>query len=271
MNTTTTDKPLFAPDTASDNKWDAMAEIFERYYSQGDYRDQMLAKIEVIYSDTVLDVGSGPGTLALPIAAKVQAVTALDSSEAMLRLAEGQAKEQGLNNLSFLKEDWDEVRIGDEVGVHDVVICSRATSIRNPRGALHKLHMAARRKVYLTVKVRGDHSEHFWREVYDKISAVYVERPDYVSYVEMLEEMGIFPQVEFIDYCDSFNIESEAEVLQVIGGHVKLESEEQKSAFLALIRDNMAAHNGRYVAEVNSRWALLSWDKNAEDEDGAAI
>ena len=248
------------------SKWDSMAEIFESRFSQGDYRDQMLKKIEVSPTDTVLDVGCGPGTLALPLAAKTSAVTALDSSAGMLHLAEVRAKEQGLVNLSLLQRDWDAVIVGDDVEPHDVVICSRAASTRNPRGALYKMHLAARRKVYLTAKVGGDHAEQFWREMHTKISAVYVERPDYQSYLKILMEMGLSPHIEFIDYTDVFDIDTEEEALQVIGGHMELETEEQKTALLALIRDNMAAHDGSFVAEVSSRWALLSWDRNTNAE-----
>jgi cyclopropane fatty-acyl-phospholipid synthase-like methyltransferase len=44
----------------------------------------------------VLDIGSGPGTLALPMAAHVREVTALDSSEGMLSLLREHADRKGI-------------------------------------------------------------------------------------------------------------------------------------------------------------------------------
>jgi tRNA/tmRNA/rRNA uracil-C5-methylase (TrmA/RlmC/RlmD family) len=74
------------------------------------FYDQM-AKMEAIFtlnqincfdtdpSDTVLDVGCGPGRIAVPMARRAKSVTAMDSSSKMLGYCLKNAEEAGLTNV----------------------------------------------------------------------------------------------------------------------------------------------------------------------------
>ena len=77
----------------------------------------------------------------------------------------------------------------------------------------------------------------------------------------LLRQMGISPQICFIDYSDDYDIGQEEQAIQVLGGHMCLEAAEKRQALLEAIRQNMAVFGGRYQAKVISRWALLTWEK----------
>lgn len=95
--------------------------------------------------DTVLDIGCGPGRLAIPVAQKVARVTALDVAPQMLEVCEGNARLAGVDNLYTRLLNWDDAIIGDNLEQHDVVIASRSAGLHD----LVKLNGAARKYVFI--------------------------------------------------------------------------------------------------------------------------
>ena len=68
------------------SKWDAKAEkmAVNLVEKPSSYRDELLQIMNVQADESVLDIGCGPGTLALPLARVCQQVCALDYSRGML-------------------------------------------------------------------------------------------------------------------------------------------------------------------------------------------
>lgn len=97
--------------------------------------------LPLLPTDTVLDVGCGPGRLSVPLAQRVKSVTALDNSEAVLRYCRMNAEAAGLANLTARKMDFREAVAGESLELHDVVLCSRSIGLRN----IKKLAAFARR------------------------------------------------------------------------------------------------------------------------------
>ncbi len=73
-------------------EWDSKAGSFAARNKNAAYVELFLAHLPLEPTMTVLDIGSGPGTLAIPIARRVQAVTAIDFSSAMLEVLREQAE-----------------------------------------------------------------------------------------------------------------------------------------------------------------------------------
>ena len=57
-------------------------------------------------NETVLDVGAGPGTFAIPLAKRVKKVIATDFSQAMLAQLKKAAEKQNINNIDILQGRW---------------------------------------------------------------------------------------------------------------------------------------------------------------------
>jgi 2-polyprenyl-3-methyl-5-hydroxy-6-metoxy-1,4-benzoquinol methylase len=60
--------------------WDKRAPEFTRHAGRGDYVGQFISIMKPQPTWRVLDIGSAAGTLAVPLAPRVKAVTAIDSS-----------------------------------------------------------------------------------------------------------------------------------------------------------------------------------------------
>ena len=95
-----------------------------------------------------MNVGAGPGTLALPLARRVKQVTAVEPSLAMVKRLERHIAEEGLSNIRILPKRWEDLS-DEEVGEHDLVIASYSLSFLDMREALLKMDRLAKRQVIL--------------------------------------------------------------------------------------------------------------------------
>ncbi|QIR75738.2 class I SAM-dependent methyltransferase [Sulfurospirillum diekertiae] len=76
---------------------------------------------------SILDIGAGTGTIAIPLAQKGAQVTAMDISEGMLAALNEDAKEQGLSaKVSTHQSDWDSFPLNQK---YDIVIASMTPAI----------------------------------------------------------------------------------------------------------------------------------------------
>ena len=71
-------------------------------------------------TDTVLELGCGTGSTALLLADNVQRIVASDISGAMIRIAEGKARDQGVSNVEFVAADLFDDAVG--AGPYDAVL-----------------------------------------------------------------------------------------------------------------------------------------------------
>lgn len=66
--------------------WNTRAPSFAAHAQKSRYCDDVLALLQPSPESTVLDIGCGAGTLAIPLASTVRSVTAMDISDKMLEL-----------------------------------------------------------------------------------------------------------------------------------------------------------------------------------------
>jgi SAM-dependent methyltransferase len=248
--------------------WDDWAAIFEKQFSQSDYRDRLIEKMNIRPEASILDVGCGPGTLALPLAPLVSSITALDISAGMLRVGADRAREKNIKNITFKQLNWDDVVVGRDILPHDIVVCSRAFTGRKPRESLLKLNEAAKKYVYLTLRTDGDGAQTFYNEIYHLLGKEYLTPPDYIYCYNMLYQSGILACVDFICYTDSFRYDKEEDAFRVLNTHVQADNPEQEEKLMSYIRKNIRDNQG-FKLDIKSRWALLSWQKEEVNRSGS--
>ncbi|HSR25862.1 MAG TPA: methyltransferase domain-containing protein, partial [Candidatus Eisenbacteria bacterium] len=97
------------PDAARSAFWTARtAGWYRRAAERGDYAARVLDAIgpRLDACETALDVGAGCGALAVPLARRLRAVTALEPSPAMADGLRGWAAEAGLGNVTVVEAAW---------------------------------------------------------------------------------------------------------------------------------------------------------------------
>ncbi|MDR2550615.1 MAG: class I SAM-dependent methyltransferase [Desulfobulbus sp.] len=175
--------------------WDERAVSFARRTGQSAYADAFLALLKPEPDWSVLDVGSGPGTLALPLAARVRTVTCIDFSAKMLAILADRADRARLNNIAALPLSWDDDWRARGLHPHDLVIASRSLAVADLGAALRRLNEFAAHRVAVTDRVgAGPHDP----DAFAAVGRPLRPGPDYIFTVNILYQMGCLATVDFI-------------------------------------------------------------------------
>jgi cyclopropane fatty-acyl-phospholipid synthase-like methyltransferase len=245
-NTTT-----FKPKTKED--WNAKAKDMDSRIHQSIYNEEFLSRVDTKECATLLDVGCGPGNLALRFARKLEKVYAMDYSEEMLRLLGENAASKKIENIQTIQASWDEG--WESLPNADIVVASRSMEVSDMAEALAKLDAKANKRVYLTYKVGGSFVD---TEVLEAMGRRIHPKPDYIYIVNILYKMGINPRIDYIESenkkinFDNFDSFRESTFWSI--GEM---SESEIDGLKTLFEDE----NFRKKPQKPTYWAMISWEK----------
>ncbi len=238
--------------------WDSRASDYGCNAGKSRYVDDFLARLPLHGARTLLDVGCGPGTLALPLARQLETVVALDYSAAMLDQLKARAAAEGLSNIRGLLRAWEDD--WSDVPVCDIAIASRSTTVGDLEAAVDKLQRHARLRVALTVLVGGSFVDPRLAE----LLAVDMPRlPDHLLLLGMLHARGIQPRVDFIDTPSR------------LAGSASFDDFAHRLTWSTGLFDDAARQRLQRWYEADQaraaqggapmRWAFVTWDVSAQD------
>ena len=209
----------------------------------------------------VLDIGCGPGTLAIPLAKKSRTVTALDISPEMLKRLKINADKSGLSNIQYLNSSWHDALAGRQVDRHDVVIASRSLISGDMKEAISHINTITRQATYLTFPIV--HLPFDW-EVYKAIGRSKKKHPPYVFIYNMLSQMGINANVEILYSKVKIQFQSVEESMDNLQWRTDPFTPDEKvklREFLEMKFDEQK-DSPVFTHEGKSQWALIWWRKN---------
>lgn len=182
--------------------WDGRAASFAGRNKHSSFERQCLQLIAPQPEWTVLDVGAGPGTLAVPLAARVRHVTCMDFSAAMLSEAKRRAREEQRSNFSIVHASWTDDWEALGIMPHDVVIAARSLSVRDILAALRRMSAYGRRKRVVVDRVG---SGPFDPAAFAAVGREPRRGPDYIYTLNALYQLGYYASVAYV-YGDSSRI-----------------------------------------------------------------
>lgn len=185
--------------------WNQYAKYYNKIMElETEYTKNQIDCFPVTSKDSVLDVGCGPGRIAISVAKIAKKVTALDAFDDMIKLCEQNAKKENITNLTVRKMDWKDAVIGENIKQYDIVIASRSLGMTDPK----KLNAAAKKYVILIGWV-PDHSPSIgalFENILEEGGIKFSEKNDPVrKYImgyqyafHQIYDMGAFPNVRVV-------------------------------------------------------------------------
>jgi SAM-dependent methyltransferase len=190
--------------------WDDKAASFASRAVHTIYTERFLDLLAPEPQWSVLDIGCGPGTLALPLASRVSRVTALDFSANMLKILRQRAAEQDLHNISTCQLSWEDDWSAQNIKAHDVAIASRSLAVADLKTALTRLNNFAEKRVCITDRVKSGPKD---PDAFAAVGRELNNGPDYIYTINLLYQMGIQASIEFIPLEETLTYSSFAEAL----------------------------------------------------------
>ncbi len=239
----------FQPKPASE--WDARATQSSWRRRHDDYTSALLARLDLDGVDSVMDVGCGPGLLAVPIARQVAHVHALDYSAGMLAGLEAATAAAGLTNIQRWQRAWEDD--WDDIPRCDVAIASRSLMVPDLAGALLKLDRHARRHACITFSTGP-------RAGVPELAALlgkhWTPMPDHGYPINLLLQMGRAPCVDYLPPSGpdaSQDVEALLRQAADLFGPLDAQAQQQVRHWHA------ASTQHRLGLAPTRRWAVIRW------------
>ncbi|MEN6340982.1 MAG: class I SAM-dependent methyltransferase [Methanospirillum sp.] len=193
-------RQLATPGYLSGTEFFARPENAERYQRlvETDYRDfteRQLASMAIPAGASVLDIGAGPGTLAVPLAVRGR-VTAVEPSAPMRQALQTSAERRGVT-VAIVPQAWEEVDPAALGGPFDAVIASYSLLMPDLRAALAKMHAVCRGRIHLFYPLTPPGGRAVERALWPAIhGAEYPPEPMADCVWNLLFQMGIMATLE---------------------------------------------------------------------------
>ena len=176
--------------------------------------NDQLVRLNFPSGSSVLDIGAGPGTLAVPLTARGCAVAVVEPSIPMRNAMEEYKKIKGVDaDISVIPKSWEDLT-PDEIeqfdNQFDYVVSSFAMSVPDLKDALLKMNRVCKKEVhifwFLVLPPWDKAAETLWRDLH---SEEYYSRPLANLIWNALYELGIYADLEVlplkdVHYYDTF-------------------------------------------------------------------
>ncbi len=212
--------------------------------------ERTIAGTDITPESRVLDIGSGPGTLAIPFAKKVAHVTVVEPAEGMLSVLREKMAEEGVDNIKVVQKRWEDVSVAEDLDPpYDVVIASFSLGMADIRAAIEKMIEAASGRIYLYHFAGETHWDRDCRDLWPRLHGKeYTPGPKSDVLYNVLYQMGIYPHVRTFRLQHSQRFSSMEEAMMYFHHQYHIATAEQE----AIVRD----HLGRVLKEENGGFSL---------------
>ena len=253
-------------DTSHD--WDKK-ENAERYAAQsaGEFEKRIrmtLDGLSVNRTTKVLDIGAGPGTLAIPLAGKVRDITAIEPGAGMITALREQADKEGIKNITCIQKRWEDVDPGHDLsGPYDLVIASLSLTMYDIREAVQKMNMVSCGEVCLYWFVDLP----FWERMYADLVVPLHKRPYYPGpkadcLWNVLYQAGIYANVEMLPLDKEYRFPSRREMTAFFKKRFGVTTQEQEKVLDAYLSPLMRTEGDDIVISGESTFAKIWWRKS---------
>lgn len=240
----------------------------ERYdaNARGEYEERVKVTIAALGARKdmrVLDIGAGPGTLAIPLAPLVAEVTAVEPGAGMLGVLKEHAEQEGIRNISTVQKLWEDVDIARDLqGPYDIVIASLSLTMHDMREALRKMDAACSGSVHLFWFADMP----FWEKMSFDLQARLHGRPYHPGpkadcLFGVLCQMGIYPDVSMMTLGKEYRFRSREEMLVFFRKRFGAKTAEQQRVVDEYLMPLIRKQGDEVVISGDSVFAHVRWKK----------
>jgi 16S rRNA G527 N7-methylase RsmG len=215
----------------------------------------------------VLDIGSGPGTLAIPIAQQVAHVTAVEPSDGMMSVMKENIKEYGIKNINCVHKDWEAIDVESDLSApYDVVFASYSLGMKDILTSVQKMIDASSRYVYLywfAGETSWDmHSRRLWPFLH---GCEYQPAPKCDVLYNVLYSMGIYPNIKVFPFEHVHRYATFEEAVEDFKSYYNVTSSTQETILRSYLKGILEVDNGNLIQRGWSTRVKMWWEKQTEE------
>jgi len=241
------------------------AERYDRNARSG-YDDRVrttIAALDITRKSRVLDIGAGPGTLAIPLAPLVKEITAVEPGAGMVEVLKSHAERDGIKNIECVQKLWEDTDISRDLHCpYDVVIASLSLTMHNIRKALGKMDAASSGSVHLFWFADMPFWERMYADLWEPLHKIpYYSGPKADCLFGVLVQMGIYPDVTMLPLPKEYRFSSVDEMRSFFHKRFAAETKEQERIVDEYITPFIRKEGDESVISGDSTFAHIRWKK----------
>jgi ubiquinone/menaquinone biosynthesis C-methylase UbiE len=222
-----------------------------------------IALLDINSRSRVLDIGSGPGTLAIPLAPRVGEITAVEPGAGMVEILRNHAGEQGIRNISCVQKLWEDVDPSRDLAPpYDAVIASLSLTMHDIREALRKMDAVSSGTVHLFWFVDLPFWERMYADLWEPLhKSPYHPGPKADCLFGVLYQMGIYPDVTMLPLAKEYSFASRDEMTSFFRKRFGAKTPEQERIVDEYVRPLIRQRGDEVVISGDSTFAHIRWKK----------
>ncbi|TQD23832.1 class I SAM-dependent methyltransferase [Methanolobus vulcani] len=222
----------------------------------------VISGLNITPESRVLDIGAGPGTLAIPISEKVKHVTAVEPSNGMIEVLEDNMADYSRGNISIIRKKWEDIDIEKDLdGPYDVIIASFSLGMPDIRKAIEDMLAVASGYIYLYWFAGNTSWDEHSIEIWPKLHGTeYYITPKCDVLYNVLYQMGIYPNMETFTLGRTETYATLDEAVDNLSSHFSLKNNDQKKILEQYLEKKLKKENGNYIYDARSRRVKIWWN-----------
>ncbi|WP_094229202.1 class I SAM-dependent methyltransferase [Methanolobus psychrotolerans] len=223
---------------------------------------KIISSIPITQDSNVLDIGAGPGSLAIPLCKIARHVTAIEPSAAMLEVLRENVEEHECNNITCVEKKWEDVNIETDLsGPYDIVIASFSLGMPDIRKAVETMQAVCSGQIYLYWFAGDRPWDPYARELWPlHHGKEYHSMPKCDTLYNVLYQMGIYPNIETMSFEQNETFSSLDEAVEHFGGHMGMKTAQEKEMLGRYLSDKLEKENGTFVHKSLSNRVRIWWN-----------
>lgn len=240
----------------------------ERYdfTSRSEYDDRVqitIASLDITKNSRVLDIGAGPGTLAIPLAPRVKEVTAVEPGAGMVLVLNERARREGITNITCIQKRWEDIDPASDLdGQYDLVIASLSLTMEDIRQALQKMDAASCGSVYLFWFVDMPFWEKMYADLWEQLhGSKYHPGPKADCLFGVLYQLGIYANVEMLPLRKEYRFLTLEEMTAFFRRRFNVTTPDQERMLDDYLKPLIRTEGSEFVISGDSTFAKIWWRK----------
>jgi SAM-dependent methyltransferase len=235
-------------------------------YSNDPYLKTFLEYMAIQTGESVLDIGCGPGSLAVPLAASGHKVCAVDFSQKMLAMLFHESHAAGGLDIIPILADWRDNWDMKGIDKADLAIASRSIAVDDLEAAIRKINSWAKRRACISTSACG--SPWFDRKLVKTLGRHVCKHSNFAYCMNILFAMDVRPELRFIDSPKDESwpthkaaVTAMLKTVAPLTPKEELRFDDYLSQHLVRVTDKTGAKVWKrdYIRAVE--WAFIAWDK----------
>ncbi|WP_010254480.1 class I SAM-dependent methyltransferase [Treponema primitia] len=208
----------------------------------------------------VLDIGAGPGNIAVPVAKIAGHLTAVEPAPGMAEVLQEQITLENMDNILFINKKWDDVDTEELLPPYDLTFASFSMGMIDLKTSIEKMMAVTLGTIVIFwhagIQSWDQESMDIWPLLHNK---PYYPVPESNIIFNLLYSMGIYPDVKVLRHTRKTVYDSFEKALETYAGRYDAKDPEQLRVLENYLQGKLYHVEGKRMLVSTDVSMRLSW------------